>query len=240
LHCAPASQSQRCDPKRPEESATAPLSRKGPSFTVKETVLVDVLVHLPICKKKSPPERSSSLAAVKRSGVTAKPEVVVAFDAQFEEFIESRFAGGHACANLRLHLIVVTSCAWKPMRAKRSAEGGERPETRRKLAACLSLGRGVRYQTALWHAHQSSLDAQPSCNRRSAAEERALGGRMVTAEISKIPIGKLRAGPPSPAAIHNGMRFQSSRSAAHVQVCQRRARAKKVRAKFQFSLRASA
>src|SRR5712664_3862512 len=42
-------------------------------------VFVDVLVHLPIGKKKPASERSSSLAAVKRSGVTAKPEVVVAF-----------------------------------------------------------------------------------------------------------------------------------------------------------------
>src|SRR6266850_1950246 len=113
------------------------------------------------------------------------------------------------------------------MRAKRSAEGGERPETSRKLAAYLCLGRGIRYETALRHAHQSSLDAQPSCNRRSAGEERALGGRIVTAEISKIPIGELRAGAPAPAAIHNGMRFQSSRSAAHVQVRQRGASAKK-------------
>src|SRR5207302_6676333 len=119
-----------------------------------ETVLINVLVQLPICKKISPPERSSALAAVKRSGMPAKPQVVVAFDAQFEQFIESRFACSRACLNLRVHLIVVAFCARKPMRAKRSAERGEWPEPISKLPAGLCLGQGIQRETALRHAPQ--------------------------------------------------------------------------------------
>src|SRR5713226_7435659 len=104
------------------------------------------------------------------------------------------------------------------MRAERSAERGERPETIRKLLAGLCLGRGIQRETALRYAHQSSLGAQPPGNGRSASEERTPGGQSVTAEISKIPIGDLRAGTPAPAAVHNGICFQSSYSAAHVQV----------------------
>src|SRR5713226_9405551 len=104
------------------------------------------------------------------------------------------------------------------MRAERSAERGERSETIRKLPASLCLGRGIQRETALRHTHQSSLDAQPPCDGRSAGEERALGGRSVTAEISKIAIGNLRAGAPAPVAVHNGLRFHSNCSAAQVQV----------------------
>ena len=194
---------------------------------MQETILIDGLVQLPIGKKKSPPERSSALTAVQSSRVTTKPEVIVAFDAQFEQFIERRVAGGCACANLRCDLIVIALGTRKPMRAKRSAERGERSELLAKLPAGLGLGRGIESEATLRHAHEGSLDAQPCGNRGSAGEEGALGGRSVTAQISKIPIGDLRAGAPAPAGIHQGMRFDSHCGTAHVQVRERRARAKK-------------
>src|SRR5260370_22968682 len=108
-------------------------------------------------------------------------------------------------------------------RARRSGVRQERTKNVRKLPAGLSFGGGIQHKTALCYSHQGSLDAQPTCNRRSAGEERTLGERSVTVEISKIPIGDLLAGAPAPAAIHNAMRLHSGSSAAHVLISQRRA-----------------
>ena len=113
------------------------------------------------------------------------------------------------------------------MRAKRSAERAEWPESLSKLPAGLGLGRGSQRETALRHAQQNSLGAQPPGNGGSARKKRALGGRIVTAEISKIAIGDLRAGAPAPSAIHNGMHFRTRCRAAQVQVRERHAHATK-------------
>jgi len=113
------------------------------------------------------------------------------------------------------------------MRAKRSAERGERPRRISKLPAGLCCGGGIQRETAVRHARQSSLrpshpaaEVAPVKNARSAGEVWPL-------RFPKIPIGELRAGAPAPAVIHDGMHFRSKCGAAHVQVRQRRARPKK-------------
>src|SRR5882762_3876663 len=76
-----------------------------------KTVLINVFVHLPIGQKKSPPKRSGPFAAVESSRVAAQPKVVVALDAQFEQFVEGCLASARAGADSGLRLIIVTFCA---------------------------------------------------------------------------------------------------------------------------------
>src|SRR5260370_19349313 len=102
-------------------------------------------------------------------------------------------------------------------RARRSGVRQERTKNVRKLPAGLRFGGGIQHKTALCYSHQGSLDAQPTCNRRSAGEERTLGGRSVTVQLWKIPIRDLPAGPPAPAPTHNRLPPPPLRTAAHVQ-----------------------
>src|SRR5260370_17358792 len=83
-------------------------------------------------------------------------------------------------------------------------------------------------ETALRQAQESSLGGQPRCNGGSVREEREFRRRRKAAEISKIPMGNLRAGAPTPPASHDGMHFDSGCHAAHVQVRQRRGLLKKI------------
>jgi len=61
---------------------------------VRKPFLIDVLVQLQFAKKNRQAERMAA-APLRPSNVPAcpaKPQIVVAFDAQFEQFIEGRFA----------------------------------------------------------------------------------------------------------------------------------------------------
>ena len=57
----------------------------------------------------------SSFSPIDCAGVSAKPEVVVALDAQLEEFIHGDFSQSATSAKSRLHFVVIALGLWKPM-----------------------------------------------------------------------------------------------------------------------------
>ena len=123
----------------------------------------------------------------------------------------------------RMHLpglAVVRCSSTAEAGAKRATECCKRPETIGKFPAGLCLSRRIEREPALRYQQQKLLDVQPSGNRRRAGEKCTLRQQSKAAEISEIPIGDLYPGAPARAVIHNGMRFHSNCSAAHVQVGQ--------------------
>src|ERR1700730_8031000 len=136
-----------------------------------EAVLVDILVHLPIRQEVSPSERRSALSPIDCAGVSAKPEVIVAFDAQLEKFIDGDFAGGSTSPNARLHLGVIPFRSATRVGKKRSAQRGKRTETVGKFTACAQFGRGIQREAALGDAQQRAAGAKPSCERSGCSKE---------------------------------------------------------------------
>src|SRR5882672_7923438 len=137
---------------------------------------MDILVHLPIHEKVSPAERGSSFSSFDRAGVSAKPEVIVAFDAQLEEFIHCDFSQSPGPANTRLHFVVIALRLRKPMCKKRSKKRPKRTETVRKFTVCSHFGCGIQREAALGDAQQRTADAKPSCERSRCGKERPLRG----------------------------------------------------------------
>src|SRR5260370_32159734 len=189
---------------------------KGAELHGENAVAVDIFVQLPVGEEVAAAERRCALAPAGSAGMSAKPEIVVAFDAELKQFVERGAAERAAGAPARAHFVVVAGGSRQAAGGEGSTRRGEGSQILREGSANACFRAGIEGEAALRRTKQRAIGPQPvseeGCVREAGLFRR--GGGAV--QVAKRTIGNFDTGAPTPLPIRNGMELSAACNAAQI------------------------
>src|SRR6266849_5870721 len=189
---------------------------KGAQLDGENAIAVDILVQLPVGQEVAAAERRCALATAGGAGMSAKPEIVVAFDAELKEVVDGGAAERATCAQAGARLVVVAGGSREPASVEGSARRTEGSQILREGSTNACFGTGIEGEAPLGHADERTIGAQPERKGGCVGEEGLFRGGNGTIQVAKGTIGNFDTGAPTPLPIRNGMELSTTGNAAQI------------------------
>lgn len=145
-------------------------------FDGDEAVAVEIFVELGVGEEEIAADGRAAFFAVGGADVGAKPEVVVAFEAEDVEAVEGDAAGKATGADAPLEVVVVAAGAREPVGAEVGAVGGEGSEVIDEIFAEGALQRGIEGEAVLGDVEEVVVGAGAVFKSGAVNEKRVWGG----------------------------------------------------------------